>query len=295
LQNAPGGVDKLRLLDWSLDFSKPFTIWAILSGLVLLNIGNAGLDQDTTQRFLACEDAKAGTRALYGSMWITIPVVTLFMAIGSLLHIFYERPDLMGVSASAAQSLSGEKITIFMSFILSEIRPGLRGLITVGVIAAAAINSGPISMSAVLISDFYRPYRARYGTKPLEHHYVNAGRAAMVVLALALFAMSILCYYWQRHSDTPLLEFVLGVMVFAYSGLLGVYAVALFTQRGSTVSVIAALVIGFVAILLQQPYIVDSFGLPIVMKSLAFPWQLCIGVGIAFLTCYAGHQKENSA
>jgi solute:Na+ symporter, SSS family len=295
LQNSPEGVDKLRLFDWSLDFSKPFTIWAILTGLVLLNIGNAGLDQDTTQRFLACKDAKAGIRALYSSMWVAIPVVALFMAIGSLLHIFYERADLMGVSANAAQNFSGEKITIFMAFILSEIPPGLRGLVTVGVIAAAAINSGLISMSAVLVSDFYRPYRERRGHAPLEHHYVNAGRVAMVLLALALFAMSILCFYWQRYSDLPLLEFVLGVMVFAYSGLLGVYAVAVFTKRGSTASVIAALAVGFFTILLQQHYVVDSLGLPPVMKSLAFPWQLCIGTALAFITCYAGRTKEKSA
>jgi Na+/proline symporter len=295
LRNAPGGVDKLRLIDWSLDFSKPFTIWAILTGLVLLNIGNAGLDQDTTQRFLACGDAKAGTRALYASMWVAIPVVAVFMAIGSLLHIFYERPELMGQSTAAMQGFSDEKITIFMSFILSEIPPGLRGLITVGVIAAAAINSGLISMSAVLVSDFYRPYRERAVQLPSEHHYVNAGRAAMVILALALFAMSILCYYWQRYSDTPLLEFVLGVMVFAYSGLLGVYGVVVFTKRGSTASVIAALAMGFLTILVQQHYVVDSLGLPMAMKALAFPWQLCIGTGLAFITCYIGRPEEKNA
>jgi len=291
LRHAPGGVDKLRLFDWSLDWSKPFTIWAILTGLVLLNIGNAGLDQDTSQRFLACEDAKAGKRALYLSMWMTIPVVALFMAIGSLLHIFYERPDLMGVSASVMQGFSGEKITIFMSFILSEIPPGVRGLITVGVIAAAAINSGLISMSAVLVSDFYRPWKERRGAAVGEHHYVNAGRWAMILLALALFAMSILCFYWQRYTDMPLLEFVLGVMTFAYSGLLGVYATVLFTRRGSTASVIAALAVGFFAILLQQHYVVDSLGLPAAMKGLAFPWQLCIGAGLAFITCLLGKAK----
>jgi Na+/proline symporter len=81
LHHAPGGVDKLLLFDWSFDFTKPFTVWAILTGLVLLNIGNAGLDQDTTQRFLACENVQSGKRALYTSMWGAIPVVALFMAI----------------------------------------------------------------------------------------------------------------------------------------------------------------------------------------------------------------------
>jgi len=103
--------------------------------------------------------------------------------------------------------------------------------------------------------------------------------------------MSILCFYWQHYSDTPLLEFVLGVMVFAYSGLLGVYGTVVFTKRGATWSVIAALLAGFVTILLQQHYVVDSLGLPTAWKALAFPWQLCIGTAVAFAVCCAGKEK----
>lgn len=299
LRHAPGGpnsesMDKLRLIDTSFDFSKPFSLFAILTGLVLLNIGNAGLDQDTTQRFLSCENAAQGRRALYMSALIGIPVVVIFLAIGSLLHLHYDRPDLIGSGATAANAaFAGEKITIFMAYILSEIPPGLRGLVTVGVIAAAAINSGLISMSAVAISDFYRPLRERRTPMP-PMHYVFAGRIMVVVLACALLAMSMLCYYWQHYTDTPLLEFVLGVMIFAYSGLLGVYAVAVFTSRGSSNSVIAALIAGFLATLLQQAYVVDLLYLPPAIKLLAFPWQLCIGASIAFLVCLAGSSRGSA-
>lgn len=290
----PDDVNKLQILDWSLDFSAPFSVWAVLTGLVLINAANSGLDQDTTQRLLACDNAKDGSRALYASVWVSIPVILLFLMIGSLLHIFYERPDLMGVGTeSVAKTFQGEKITVFMSFILSEIPPGLRGLVTVGVIAAAAINSGLISMSAVLINDFYRPWTERVGNVArTEHHYIAAGRAATVLLGFALFAMSALCYYWQQYSSMPLLEFVLGVMAFAYSGLLGVYITAVFTKRGSSGSVVAALIAGFVTILLFQGYVVDSFGLPPVLKTIAFPWQLCIGTLVATCICMAGQQKS---
>src|SRR3546814_3053586 len=72
------------------------------------------------------------------------------------------RPDLMAaIPGQIAPTFQGEKITVFMSFILSEIPPGLRGFVTVGVIAAAAINSGLISMAAVAINDFYRPFIER--------------------------------------------------------------------------------------------------------------------------------------
>ena len=95
-----------------------------------------------------------------------------------------------------------------------------------------------------------------------------------------------------RNPIAPLLTFVLSVMTFAYSGLSGVYITAVFTKRGSTASVIAALIAGFVTILLQQAYIVDYFGLPPAWKSLAFPWQLCIGTTVAFLVCQLGQTKK---
>lgn len=293
LRNAPGGVNKLQIVDLSVDFSTPFSVLAVVTGLTLLNIGNSGLDQDTTQRLLACDSARDGGRALLSSVWASIPVILLFLAIGSLLHIFYERPDLMSVQNPEFSAVfQGEKITVFMHFILSEIPPGLRGLVTVGIIAAAAINSGLISMSAVLVNDFYRPYIEKRGGKA-DHHFVLAGRVTTLALGLLLFAMSILCYYWQRYSNLPLLDFVLGVMAFAYSGLLGVYATALFTRRGSSTSVIAALIGGFVVILAFQGYVVDIFGLPQQMKSLAFPWQLCIGTTVAMAICMAGRQQGN--
>jgi solute:Na+ symporter, SSS family len=293
LQNAPDGANKLTVIDTSLDFSAPFSLLAVVTGVTLLNIGNSGLDQDTTQRLLACDNARDGARALMSSVWASIPVIILFLMIGSLLHIFYERPDLMTADGAAvAASFEGERITVFMHFILSEIPPGVRGLVTVGIIAAAAINSGLISMSAVLINDFYRPYRER-SAQLAEAHYVLAGRAATVVLGLVLFAMSILCYYWQRHSDLPLLDFVLGVMAFAYSGLLGVYATALFTNRGSSASVIAALIGGFVVILAFQGMVIDGLGLPDAMRDIAFPWQLCIGTLAATLICMLGRQRPS--
>lgn len=278
------GASKLRLLDWSLDPGAPFSVLATLTGITLLFFASMGLDQDTTQRLLACRDAREGSRALYLSVLSAIPVVLLFMAIGSLLYIFYGRPDLMGRSAAAAGAFRGETITNFMHYILTELPAGVRGLVAVGILAAAAVNSGLISMASVLIEDFYRPWISRRRTLP-DAHFVIAGRIGMVVLGLALLAMSVLCYHWQHYTDTPLLTFALAVMSFAYSGLLGVFFTALFTRRGSSASAVVALATGFVTILAMQPYVVDRLGLPDGWKALAFPFQLCLGTAVAFVTC----------
>jgi solute:Na+ symporter, SSS family len=297
LAATPEGVNKLRLFDTSLNVGAPFTLAAIVTGYALLNAGNYGMDQDTTQRLLACRNAREGVKAMFAAALTTIPVVVIFMAVGSLLYVFYQRPDLMtGNGSTLVSQFQGQSVTVFMTFILTQMPPGLRGFVCVGVIAAAAINSGLISMSSVLVQDFYRPWlegrAARKGMAlPVEIHYVRAGQVGMVALGIALFAMSIVCYFWQQYTDTPLLAFVLGVMTFAYSGLIGVFATAVFTQRGNSVSVIAALAAGFVAILLQQAYVVDAFGLPSGWKSLAFPWQLCVGVTVAFIVCVMGKSR----
>lgn len=282
LTSAEGG-SKLTLFDWSLDPAKAFAMPAILIGITLLNIGNFGLDQDSSQRFLACADAAQGRRALYGSALATIPVVLLFLCVGALLYLHYGQSG----TAPPQTGPDGRPLAVFMGYILTELPPGLRGLLTVGVIAAAAINSGLISMAAVAVSDFYRPWAERRGPQPAAH-YVRAGRWAVLLLALALLATAILCFYWQRYSALPLLDFVLGVMVFAYSGLLGVYGAALFTRRGSTASVIAALITGFAVIFAQQTWVVDQLGLPAAMKALAFPWQLAVGSGLAFAVAVMG-------
>ncbi|MFN3515673.1 MAG: sodium:solute symporter family transporter [Novosphingobium sp.] len=267
---------KLNVVNPTLDLSAPWGLLAVLTGVVLLNLASSGLDQDITQRLLACEDARKGARSLYASVAMSLPVILLFLIIGSLLYLHY--------NAGAGSTFRGEKVTVFMYYILSEIPPGLRGLVTVGVIAAAAINSGLISMSAVLVNDLYRPFA---GAKS-EAHFVRMGRIASLVLGLALFAMAILSSYWQRYADAALLDFVLGVMAFAYSGLIGVYGVALFSKRGNSASVIAAFAAGFLTVLAFQPYVIDSLGLPLAMKGVAFPWQLVLGSAVAALVCLSG-------
>lgn len=287
LMHTPEGVNKLKLFDFSMDLSRPFSMLAIVLGLSLLYIANAGMDQDTTQRLLSCKDAKTGARSLYLSVLATVPTVGMFIVIGLLLYVFYDRPDLMGgATAAAGNQFGGENISIFMHYILTQLPGGLRGLVTIGICAAAVAttNSALNAMSSVLVQDFYRPWKEKRATPP-EHHYVTAGRAGMGVIGLAMFVMAIVSFYWQRYTDMGLLEFALMVQVFTYAGLLGVYFTALFTGRGTTGSVIASLIVGFVTVLLLQPGIARVIGLPTALSGLSFPFQLCIATVVAFVVC----------
>lgn len=296
-----GNGSKMALFKFDLDFSSSgvFNFWSVLTGFVLLNIAAFGLDQDMTQRVLTCKTAKQGSKAMLFSVVLVIPVMFLFIAIGMLLFIFYTRPDIMnsGDNGIVTPSFQGEPVTIFMYYVLNEIPAGIKALVTIGIIAAAlsTLNSGLNSMSSVIVQDIYRPRQERMGKQHPEIYYVRAGQIGMLVVGIALGSMASLCYFWQQHTDMPLLQFALSVMVFSYSGLLGVYFTALFTNRGTQGSALAALITGFVITLLFQPYVMSLY-LPLAYQfDIGFTWQLCIGTAVSLLVCLSTATKAPDA
>jgi SSS family transporter len=290
---ASGEASKLTLFDFSLDFSSSgvFGFWSIITGFVLLNIAAFGLDQDVTQRMLTCKDAKSATKALVSSIVMGIPVVLIFVCIGLLLFIYYQRPDIMSQAAGSAPipEFEGQTVTIFMYYVLTDLPNGIKAIVTIGIIAAAlsTLNSGLNSMSSVAIQDIYRGLIHK-NKKISEQKLVTAGRVSMGVVAIALSGMAALCYYWQQYTDTPLLAFALSVMIFSYSGLLGIYFTALFSNRGSPLSIVLALMVGFMTPVLMQPYIQTVY-LPEDMQfDLGFTWQLVAGTFLSLMVCLSG-------
>ncbi len=259
--------NKLNFIDTSLDGK--FSIIGLLTGWLLLNIAAFGLDQDMTQRVLSCKNEQEAAKSLIVSILLTIPVVLIFMCIGALLFVFYQ-------NAEVTQSFQGENITIFMYYILNEMPEGLRGLVTVGAIAAALSSTNSVlgAMASVAVQDIYKPWKLQQGEVD-EKHFVDASRKAVLFFAVILSAMAMISYFWQRYAELSLIGFALGVMAFAYTGLLGVYFSAIFTSRGNSTTVPLSLIGGFVTVLALQPY---SFGI-----SIGFSWQMVIGTVVAFL------------
>ncbi|MFA5233854.1 MAG: sodium:solute symporter [Sulfurimonas sp.] len=267
--------NKLVFIDTSL--SGDFNIFGLLSGWLLLNIAAYGLDQDLTQRVLACKNKNEAAKSLFISTILTVPIVMIFLTIGALLYVFY-------LQSSVVQNFQGEKITIFMYYILNEMPEGLRGLVTVGAVATALSSTTSVlgAMASVGVEDLYRPWKMKRGITD-EKHFIKASRAAVLFFAFALSVMALVSYFWQQYSDLSLISFALGVMAFAYTGLLGVYFAAIFTSRGNKTTVLWALIGGFATVLALQPY---TFGF-----SIGFSWQMVIGTVVSFLIMLLGSKK----
>jgi len=259
--------NKLSFLDSSWDAK--FGIIGLLSGWLLLNIAAFGLDQDMAQRVLSCKNEKEASRSLILSIVMTIPIVLLFLSIGSLLFVHFQ-------TANVLQSFNGEKITIFMYYILNEMPEGLRALVTIGAIAAALSSTNSVlgAMASVAIEDLYKPYKLKRDPSLNEAFFLQASRKAVLIFAIILTLMATLSYFWQKYSDLSLISFALGIMAFAYTGLLGVFFSAIFTKRGTEKTVPFALGGGFFTVLALQPY---TFGI-----SIGFSWQIVLGTLVSF-------------
>jgi hypothetical protein len=67
-------------------------------------------------------------------------------------------------------------------------------------------------------------------------------------------------------------------MAFAYASLLGVYASAIFTNRGNETTVLLALIGGFMTVLILQPYILGQ----IIDVKVDFAVMMILGTLVSF-------------
>jgi SSS family transporter len=300
--HAGDGASKIRLFDGGVgpggfDWTARFALPACIVGFTLMGIGSYGTDHDLVQRMLTCRDARRGAWSVIAGIGLGIPSVALFLVVGLLLWVFYQRPDMIDIPTHAP----ADSRRVFLTFILEHMPAGVTGLMMAGLFAAglSSLNSAINAMSASFVNDVYKRFRPGAD----ERHYLRVGRIGVVGWGVVLSCFAGFCVYWQQEggkfSETSgLLTFALRVMTFAYAGLIAVFFTALFTRRGTTASAIAALVVGFVAVLAMEPMLWSRFvdlsalqasaemagdvPLPLAVLGLAFVWKLTIATAAAF-------------
>lgn len=301
LRTADSG-SKIRIIDPGLrtggfDLAAPFTLPACIIGFTLMGIGSYGTDHDLVQRMLTCKDARRGSWSVIAGILLCIPSITLFLLVGTLLWVFYQRPDMTDIAAAPPD----DSRQVFLSFILDHMPAGITGLMMAGLFAAglSSLNSSINAMSASFVNDVYKRFRPAAD----ERHYLRVGRLGVVGWGIVLSAFAAFCVFWQQEVATTgkqsgLLTFALSVMVFAYAGLIAVFLTALLTRRGSTASVIAALAVGFLGVLAMEPMLWGRFvdldamrtsaeaagtwPLLLTILGMAFVWKLTIATALAF-------------
>lgn len=285
----PDGASKLRLIDLSTDPSRSFTLWTALISGTCLNLAAYGVDHDMAQRMLTARSPWRGSISLILAQCLSVVVVSLFLIVGLLLYIFYKRPDIMG-AAAPTDALSDSK-QVYPQFLLNHLSPGLVGLAMAGMFAAAqgSLDSAINAMASSAVADLYWPIRRKMGL-PVDSQSSKSPRLAVLGMGALLILFAVWSAFRYDPKNDTILSFALGIMAFAYSGMLGVFLTALFTRRGNAFTVLAALVLGIIVTALLQKSVYPVWMGWFMNKPplLGDFWWLPIGATLSFLVCVSG-------
>lgn len=287
--------NKLQLMDPRFDITKPYNLAGALIAYAIFKFAQFSTDHEFVQRQLTCRSVKNAGVSLVYSQLMAIPIVFIFLSIGLLLYVKYTADPALGASSG----FFTDARDVFPQFIRNGIPTGVRGIMIVGLLAAAlsSFNSAINAMASSFVSDLYLPIRqARGKAVSTDAAQLGSSRKMAALMGLVLTGFAIVTAVMQQASGLNLVDFATGVMCFSYAGMLGVFITALYTRRGNTRSVIAALAAGLMVVLLLQPYILTPlstalFGRPL---FIAWPWWCPIGALVSTAICLSGRPEKRS-
>jgi SSS family transporter len=262
---------KLRVIDTYAGFDRAQTVWAGVIGGAFLAMASHGTDQLIVQRLLAARNLRDAQKAIIGSGLVVFLQFTLFLVIGLGLWAFYQ-----GRAFATTD-------TIFPTFIVEHMPPGLLGLIVAAIIAATmSTHSGAInSLAAATTHDIYLPLTGRAADAP---ETLRVGKLFALAWGVVLTIGALLF----KQQGTPVVIVALGIASFTYGGLLGGFFLGILWRRAVQRDAITGMSIGilamaFVVFANQIGQWIPSLAAPLApFASIAWPWYVLIGTSITF-------------
>lgn len=231
--------DKFSLGSYNLDLSKP-TFWVVLVYGFFINLQNYGIDQNYIQRYISAKsDIDAKKSAFYGGM-LYVPVSVLFLFIGTALFAFYHSSA--AVLPSEFMDLS-KADRVFPYFIITELPPGLTGLLIAGIFAAgmSTISTSYNSSATVFLTDYFRRYFKKSASDREAMIVLYTASVIISVLGVTIAVLMInvksaLDVWWKLAS------------IFS-GGMLGLFLLGVFSKTKNTVGAILGVIAGILIIL----------------------------------------------
>ncbi len=216
------------------------TFWVVLVYGLVINLQNFGIDQNYVQRYVAARSVAAARRSLWLGGLLYLPVSAVFFLIGTGLFAFYGlQPDLLPAELQGVE----EADRIFPYFILTQLPPGVRGLLLAAIFAAAmsTLSTSLNSSATLLLTDWYRRFlRPQAGER--QSMFVLHGASLVwgalgTGVALAMTGVKAALDAWWTLSG-----------IFA-GGMLGLFLLGMISRRAGNPAAATAVVTGVLVIL----------------------------------------------
>lgn len=206
---------KFHFLDFSFSLTDSYTFWAGIFGGTCLTMATHGTDQLMVQRLLSARNLRESRLALIASGALVLFQFLLFLFIGVLLFVFYQR-------FPPTTPFTGSTDAIFPRFFVTQLPPGLGGLMVAAVFAAAmsTLSSSLNSLASTTLIDFY---------KPVFKTSVDELRLSRLFTVGWGVILSFLAVFTNRAEST----LVLGLTIASFTAgpMLGIFLLALFSKK----------------------------------------------------------------
>lgn len=240
---------KTEPFDPSFDPAKVATIWTGIVAMTVYHVVVYGVNQMLVQRTLTAKNLGDAKKAYlfmgYSAFWIFV----LFFGLGVLFYGYY----------GGREFEDGNLIVL--AFVSAMEFPGLMGIVTAAIVAAAmsSLDSSLNSMATVTTLDFYQKFFRKEGS---PEHYLKASRWFTLFWAVFMVVPAIMLI----DSDGSVLEILSKIGSFFVGAKLAMFGLGFFsrhtTQRGLMLGVVA----GFLSLWWIE-----------VNLDLAWPWYCPVG------------------
>ena len=210
---------KFKILDFSLDPTKP-VLWIAILGGIANQLLTYTSDQSVIQRYITVKDTSDTKKGLWLNGILSIPIAFIFFGIGTGLYVFFKQnPDLLAVTMSNADS-------IFPHYIMCKLPAGVAGLLIAAIFAAAmsTLSSNINSASTVMTEDFY----SKWGRNVTDGKKMTFAKVSGIVVGGLGIVMAIALATFDIASLWDQFNFFLGLLT---SGLGGLFMMGIFTKR----------------------------------------------------------------
>ncbi|HEX3928478.1 MAG TPA: sodium:solute symporter [Gemmatimonadales bacterium] len=210
--SAANAAGKLRIFDWHLSLTAPYTFLGGIIGGALLSAASHGTDQLIVQRLLATRSLRDARVAIIGSGVVVVLQFALFLLIGVALWTAHLAP-----ADAPADHLFGQ-------FILQHLPTGVAGLMIAGILAAA-MSSHASAINAMASSLTYDQYASWTGEQN-PTVLLKVGRIVSLIWGVALMVAALGFNALTSTTDTPVVVLALSIASVTYGALLGAYILA---------------------------------------------------------------------
>ncbi|HSF25347.1 MAG TPA: sodium:solute symporter [Blastocatellia bacterium] len=260
---------KFRFFDFTTDIARSYTFWAGVIGGAFLTTSTHGTDQYMVQRYLCSRDSRQAIKALLGSGVIVFVQFLMFLLIGVMLSVFYNRYKTLPADIGPDR--------VFSHFIVNELPAGVIGLVIAAMIAAA-MSSSLNALASTSITDFYKPLVAPNRS---EAHYVRASRMITTVWGAAQIGAAL----YMIGKDQRIVDTVLSIASFTNGPILGLFFLSTLTRRVKQAGALTGVITGIAVMIFVWARL-----------AVSWQWYVLIGSMVTFVVGYAaslmGERKQ---